>query len=201
MLEYPSVFRHRFYVNYGASVMAKPKSVMKFGTSGRIVSPEGRLSYPSLVEATAFQDGDDPKFKTSLILMKDAPGVDDFINRVEELREEAITSAFAGKKPKTFEEWGLIDGDETEDPMYEGAWVIRAANKAKPALVDADRNVVIDKSEVYGGANARVNIVAFAYGTASKGGVTFQLLAVQLTGGGEAFGGAQAAIQAAANDF
>ena len=178
-------------------------SKRSFATSERFVTPRGRLSYPALLEPTQYTPKDEPKYKLSLILSKDDPDVEAAIEKLHAMQDSAIKEAFGKDLPRDFSRYGIIDGDsdEVEDPYYRNSWVIRAANKVKPKLVDADKNDLLDTSEVYGGAYARANIVAFAYGDRASGGVTLQLLAVQLTGGGDAFGGAQAAINAAADDF
>lgn len=169
------------------------------GRSARFATPEGRISYPNVLQPKQWNDDSDPKYSCSLMLAKDES--DEVIDHLRELQEEAITEAFGKKAPRNFERWGIVDGDETEDPNYQGHWIIKASNKIKPVVVDGDKNDIFDSSEVYGGAYGRINLVGKAYGTASKGGVTFELLAVMVTRDGEAFGGAAAAMQAARDEF
>lgn len=167
------------------------------GRSARFATQEGRLSYPNVLQPKQWNDDSDPKYSCALILPKDKTDLSVF----EDLQEQAIAEAFGKKVPRNFERWGIVDGDETEDPNYADSWVIKASNKIKPVVVDADKNDIFDASEVYGGAYGRLNIVGKAYGTPSKGGVTFELLAVMITREGEAFGGAAAAMQAARDEF
>jgi len=174
---------------------------MKVGRSGRYVTPEGRLSYPNVLEPTSFQ-GSDPKYSCSILFDKEDDATEEIIAKLEEMQEEAIKAVFQGKLPRNFDRWGIVDGDDLEDTNMHGHWVVKASNKKKPATVDVDKNPVIDASEVYGGCFGRLNIAAKSYQpSATQGGVTFELLACQITKDGPAFGGAEAAIQAAADEF
>jgi hypothetical protein len=176
------------------------KQVIKIGRSGRYVTPEGRLSYPNVLEPTSYQ-GNDPKYSCSILLDKQDDGTEETIAKLEELQEEATAIIYPDKKPRNFERWGIVDGDELDDENMHGHWIIKASNKAKPAVVDADKNEILDGNEVYGGCFGRINIAGKAYGNKTQGGVTFELLACQVTKDGPAFGGAQAAIQAAKDEF
>lgn len=173
----------------------------QFGRSARYVTPEGKMSYPTVFEPQGFQ-GSDPKYSCSLLIDKSDKACADMLDKLEALHEEAIAATFeGGKPPRNFERWGITDGDELSDPTAEGHWVIKASNKSRPAVVDADKTEILEASSVYGGAIGRLNIVAKAYGTKNKGGVTFELLAVQKTDDGTPFGGAAKAVADAVADF
>lgn len=172
----------------------------QFGRSARFVTPKGRFSYPSVIEPTSFQ-GSDPRYSCTLLLSKDDKDIADVIEKLEGLHEEAMEECFGDKVPRQFERWGITDGDELEDPNVAGHWVVKASNKNKPAVVDADKQEVLDASEVYGGCYGRLNIWAKAYGSGNRGGVTFELLAAQKLEDGDAFGGAAKAAQMAVEDF
>jgi hypothetical protein len=68
---------------------------------------------------------------------------------------------------------GLLDGCE------EGAKFISIRSKDKPGLVDANRQAIIDDTEVYSGCWMRAQIDAFAYDKKGNRGVAFGLINVQ----------------------
>jgi len=172
-----------------------------FGRSARFVTLEGKMSYPTLFEPRGFQ-GSEPKYSCSILLDKSDPGITECLESLESMQEEAIQATFeGGKTPRNFERWGITDGDELDDPTAQGHWVVKASNKSKPACVGPDKEEILQASEIYGGAMGRLNIVAKAYGTKTKGGVTYELLAVQKTGDGTPFGGAAKAVADAVSDF
>ena len=172
-----------------------------FGRSARYVTPNGKLSYPTVFEPQGFQ-GSDPKYSCSVLVDKNDRDCAVMLEKLEQMQEDAIAATFPdGKVPRNFERWGITNGDELSDPTAEGHWVVKASNKSKPAVVDADKTEILEASTVYGGAIGRLNIVAKAYGTKTKGGVTFELLAVKKTDDGTPFGGAAKAVADAVADF
>lgn len=171
---------------------------MKFGTSKRFVTVEGVMSYPHVFEPSSYE-GSEPKYSCSILVPKE--GSDSFIEELEALQDAAIKEAFGDKVPRNFQRWGITDGDEKNDPTAHGNWIIKAANKQKPKVVDSDKNEILDKGEIYGGAYCRMNLQAFSYGNSTQAGVTLQLLAVQKTKDGQPFGGAAATMAAAIDDF
>ena len=176
------------------------ESAFKVERSARYVTPEGRISYPSIFEPNIYQGGD-PRFQCSILLDKSHPDTAAAIEKLEQLQEDAIAELYGDAVPRNFERWGIIDGDTMGDDALVGLWVVKGANKARPACVDKDKAEILESSELYGGCYGRLNLVGKAYGSKTKGGVTFELLAVQKLGEGAAFGGAAAAIQAAADEF
>lgn len=172
----------------------------KVARSKRFATPEGRISYPSLFEPNSFQGGE-PRYQCSLLLKKGDPAVEEAIEALEALQSDATEELYGAKPPRNFEVWGITDGDEVGDDTAAGHYILKAANKMRPKIVDADKAEVMDQSEVYGGVYGRLNVVGKSYGSKTKGGTTFELLAVQVTRDGDPFGGGAKAINDAVDEF
>ena len=165
--------------------------------SDRIISPKGRCSYPHLFKPSAFQGEGEPKFSTGIMIDKKASGTKDFIAKIKAAQEAALKDLYGAKFPQNLERWGITDGDDLDDPVMHGNWIVKATSKNRPAVIDATGTEILDELSVYGGCYGRINFCAKAYGTAAKGGVTLELNVFQKIGDGEAFGGAEKAKQSA----
>lgn len=179
--------------------MATPTNGIKVTRSARLVSPKGRCSYPHVFKPSAFQGEGEAKYSVQLLLPK--AGAADFIAKVKAAQEAALKELYPTKRPQNLEVWGIEDGDEKVTAegaaVAPGNWIIKASNKSRPAVIDAQGGEIIDELEVYGGCYFRFNINAKAYGTPAKGGVSLELNVVQKLADGEAFGGAKAVVQKA----
>lgn len=172
----------------------------------RVVAPVGRMSFPKVYKAEAFED-QAPKFSCIALLKKkqkdesqmDAP-------LLKELRR-ALKAAKVkqwGEDPKKWPK-GLLnpisDGDEKEDlDGYAGMWVVSASNKHRPEVVDGQLEPIPEETdEFYAGCYARMALRAYAWefkskkGTVLKRGVSFSLESIQKHADGERFSGRQKA--------
>jgi len=177
--------------------MANPSSSIRVERSARAVTPVGRASYPSIFQAKAFNESSEPKYSIQVLIPKSDP----FVDVARALQGEALEALYGKKLPVNLERWGIVDGDDSDSTLTAGYWVIKATSKTRPAVVDANKEPILDPDEVYGGCDIRASICAKAYGTASKGGVSFELVAVQKVGDNTPFGGAEAARAAAVSEF
>ena len=166
--------------------------------SSRVNSPKARASYPHIFKPTAFQGEGDPKYSISLLVPK---AEKKFIDDLRAAQDAAIKELYPTKVPANFERWGITDGDELDDQAAKGNWVIKASNKQRPRIVDANSAEILDELEVYGGCYVRASLNAKAYGTSQKGGVTLELNVVQKVGDGTPFGGAAKAMTDAVNEL
>jgi hypothetical protein len=166
--------------------------------SSRVSSPKARASYPHVFKPTAFQGEGEPKFSISLLVHKSEK---DFIEKLKGAQAQAIKELYPTKVPVNFEHWGIADGDEGNDEVAKGHWVIKASNKQRPRVVDAQGSDILDELEVYGGCYVRASLNAKAYGTSQKGGVTLELNVVQKIADGTPFGGAAKAMQDAISEL
>lgn len=93
----------------------------------------------------------------------------------------------------------LRDGDveRPDDPAYANAYFINANSATAPGIVDADRNPVITRSEVYSGVYGRASINLYAFNSNGNKGIACGLNNLQLIRDGEPLGGKTSAE----NDF
>lgn len=175
----------------------------------RLVTPAGRVSFPKVFKAEAFED-QQPKF--SCILLFDKKKMD-----ITEIRK-ALLLALKTQWPKykdleLGEEWPeeilnpISDGDKKKDlDGYKGMWVVAASNKLRPRLVKKVDGEIIDieegTDEFYAGCYARMDVRAYAWefkskkGTVLKRGVSLSLENVLKTGEGPRFSGKRSAEEA-----
>ena len=168
----------------------------------KIITPEGRVSFPSVFEARAFADGADAKFGVTLLFDKDSANLkslrDAAIKAVIEkwgpdkakwpvnLRSHDLTTYLSSTGK---DGWPFRDGDVQGYDGYENAVSVKFSSKAKPGVVDRDVQPIINQDEFYAGCYARVQCVPFAFDASGNKGVTFMLNHVQKVRDGEAFSG------------
>ena len=85
----------------------------------------------------------------------------------------------------------LRDGDieRPDDPAYANAYFINANSATAPGIVDADRNPVLTRSEVYSGVYGRASINLYAFNSNGNKGIACGLNNLQLIRPGEPLGG------------
>lgn len=165
-----------------------------------IVTPEFRVSYPSVFKAKK----NDMSGKTEYSLVALFPkGAD--LSALKKAMEEACAKKWGDKKnwPKNLynplrDQAEKAKEDETTGkkmlpPGYEaGAMFMTIRSQQRPGVVDQNVQPVLDESVFYAGCYARASVRAYAYGgpgTSFKPGVSFGLGNVQKTRDGEAFTG------------
>ena len=88
------------------------------------------------------------------------------------------------------------DGFTPFGPECKGMWVFTANCKADrpPKVVDANRQDILDPTEIYSGIWGRVGVDFFPYNSGSKQGVGCQLINVQKLSDGEPLGAARPSV-------
>ena len=153
-----------------------------------------RWSYANVWEAKSINGGT-PKFSVSLIIPKDDTVT---VNKIK----AAIQSAYeegqsklkgSGKTVPALSvlKTPLRDGDleRPDDEAYAGCYFINANSASAPGIVDADRQPVIDRSEVYSGVYGRASINFYAFNSNGNKGIACGLNNLQKMKDGEALGG------------
>ena len=153
-----------------------------------------RWSYANVWEAKSINGGT-PKFSVSLIISKDDTVT---VNKIK----AAIQSAYeegqsklkgSGKTVPALSvlKTPLRDGDleRPDDEAYAGCYFINANSASAPGIVDADRQPVIDRSEVYSGVYGRASINFYAFNSNGNKGIACGLNNLQKIKDGEPLGG------------
>ena len=147
----------------------------------------GVLSFPCVFEAQAYGDGK-PKYSATLIFDKTVSQD----GLIEEMKA-ALVKKF-GEVPAKWKN-PIKDGDQKTDkdgvqrPEYVGKWYITLSCKEgdKPVVVDENKDIILDRNEIYGGCLARASFNPFAYDYLGSKGVSLYLKGIQKLGAGEPF--------------
>src|SRR5574344_5129 len=170
-----------------------------------ITGKDTRWSYANVWEAKSIGDGT-PKFSVSLIIPKSD------VKTVAKIKA-AIKAAYVegesklkgnGKTVPAFEtlKTPLRDGDieRPDDEAYADCYFVNANSAAAPGMVDADRQPIIERSEVYSGVYGRASINFYAFNVNGNKGIACGLNNVQKIRDGEPLGGKSSAESDFATD-
>ena len=81
------------------------------------------------------------------------------------------------------------DKDRPDDEVYKGCWFINANSDTAPGIVDADRQPILTRSEMYSGVKGRASINLYAYNVNGNRGVACGLNNLQKISDGTPLGG------------
>jgi len=171
-----------------------------------ITGPDTRWSYANVWEAKSINGGA-PKFSVSLIIPKsDARTVAKIKAAVEAAYHEGEAKLKGNSKtvpPLSTIKTPLRDGDteRPDDPAYANAYFINANSATAPGIVDADRQPVLDRSEVYSGVYGRASINFYAFNSNGNRGIACGLNNLQKIRDGEPLGGKSRAEDDFATDL
>ncbi len=166
--------------------MAEKKEVIEKDPK-RVVSPVGRVSFPMVFKAKAFED-QKAKFSCVLLFTKKTD-LSKLIAAVDAAKADKWGSD-KSKWPKSLRS-PFRDGDEKQDlGGYEDTIYISASNQHRPEVVGRNLEPITEESdEFYAGCFARLALRAYAYDTKGNKGVSFSLESIQKTAEGERFSG------------
>ena len=159
-----------------------------------ITGPETRWSYANVWDAKSINGGA-PKFSVSLIIPKsDTKTLEKIRAAIKAAYDEgqsklkgngkSVPALSALKTP-------LRDGDteRPDDEAYANAYFVNANSGTAPGIVDADRQPIIDRSEVYSGVYGRASINFYAFNSNGNRGIACGLNNLQKIRDGEPLGG------------
>ena len=153
-----------------------------------------RWSYANVWEPKAMEGGK-PKFSVSLIIPKsDTVTVGKIKAAIDEAYRDGQSKLKGnGKSVPALSTLRnpLRDGDleRPDDPAYANAYFVNANSTTAPGIVDAAKNQIIDKSEVYSGCYGRASISFYAYNANGNKGIACGLNNLQKIKDGEPLGG------------
>ena len=159
-----------------------------------ITGPKTRWSYANVWQPKSINGGT-PKYSVSLIIPKsDTVTVNKIKSAIQAAYEEgesklkgngkSVPSLKAIKTP-------LRDGDleRPDDEAYKNSYFVNANSTTAPGVVDADRQPIIDTSEVYSGVYGRASINFYAFNSNGNKGIACGLNNLQKISDGEPLGG------------
>lgn len=170
-----------------------------------ITGPDTRWSYANVWEPKSINGGT-PKYSVSLIIPKsDTKTVAKIKAAIEAAYQEGQAKLKGNGRsvpPLSAIKTPLRDGDveRPDDPAYANAYFINANSATAPGIVDADRNPVLTRSEVYSGVYGRASINLYAFNSNGNKGIACGLNNLQLIRPGEPLGGKASAVADFATD-
>lgn len=159
-----------------------------------ITGPNTRWSYANVWEPKSINGGA-PKYSVSLIIPKSDKTTVDKINAAIKAAYEEGQSKLKGNGRSvpalSAIKTPLRDGDleRPDDEAYANSYFINANSPSAPGIVDADRNTIIDRSEVYSGVYGRASISLYAFNSNGNKGIACGLNNLQKIRDGEPLGG------------
>ena len=159
-----------------------------------VTGPDTRWSYVNAWEPKSINGGT-PKYSVSLMIPKsDTKTVGKLKAAIEAAYREGEAKLKGNGKtvpPMAAIKNPLRDGDieRPDDAAYANAYFINANATAAPGIVDADRNPILTRSEVYSGVYGRASISFYAFNSNGNKGIACGLNNLQKMRDGEPLGG------------
>ena len=167
----------------------------KFNNPTKVITGVNtRWSYVNAWEPKSINGGA-PKYSVSLIIPKsDTKTLEKIRAAIQAAYEEgqsklkgngrSVPALSALKTP-------LRDGDaeRPDDEAYANSYFINANSGTAPGIVDADRNPILERSEVYSGVYGRASINFYAFNSNGNKGIACGLNNLQKIRDGESLGG------------
>lgn len=165
----------------------------------KVVFGPVRLSYPHLLKRHSFNEGEDGKYSSIMLIPKDEkPTIRAIKEGIEAAKQQGLVSKWGGKEPK-YLDLPVFDGDkqldkrgnekENPDENLFGHYWVRTKSNSKPAVIDRQKEPINDEEEVYGGMWAMVSVTFFPYAANGNTGIGCALNSVMKWADGERFGG------------
>lgn len=159
-----------------------------------ITGPQTRWSYANVWDAKSINGGA-PKYSVSLIIPKsDTKTVEKIKAAIQAAYEEGQSKLKGnGKSVPALSviKTPLRDGDteRPDDEAYKNCYFINANSATAPGIVDADRNPIMERSEVYSGVYGRASISLYAFNSNGNRGIACGSNNLQKISDGEPLGG------------
>ena len=153
------------------------------------------FSYLNVNEPKVPLGGGTPKYSVSLIIPKsDTATVAKIRAAIKAAYDEGQSKLKGNSKTIPALEsikTPLRDGDKDRkgDEAYANSWFVNANSTTKPGVVDANRNPILETSELYSGIIGRASINFYAYNTNCNRGIACGLNNLQKLADGTPLGG------------
>ena len=153
------------------------------------------MSYLNVNEPKVPLGGGTPKYSVSLIIPKsDTVTYEKIKAAIQAAYDEGQSKLKGSSKfvPDLADlKTPLRDGDKDRkgDEAYKNCWFVNANSTTKPGVVDADRNPILDSSELYSGIIGRASINFYAFNSNGNKGIACDLNNIQKLADGTPLGG------------
>ena len=153
------------------------------------------MSYLNVNEPKVPLGGGTPKYSVSLIIPKsDTVTYEKIKAAIQAAYDEGQSKLKGSSKfvPDLADlKTPLRDGDKDRkgDEAYKNCWFVNANSTTKPGVVDADRNPILDSSELYSGIIGRASINFYAFNSNGNKGIACGLNNIQKLADGTPLGG------------
>ncbi len=153
-----------------------------------------RWSYANVWEPKSI-NGSNPKYSVSLIIPKSDTVT---VNKIKAAIEAAYSEGQSKLKGngRTIPALSVIktplrDGDleKPDDDSYKNSYFVNANSPTAPGIVDADRQPILERSEVYSGVYGRASISFYAFNSNGNKGIAVGLNNLQKIKDGDPLGG------------
>lgn len=178
----------------------------KFNNPTKVITGvDTRWSYANVWDPKSINGGT-PKYSVSLIIPKsDKVTIQKIKAAIQAAYEEGESKLKGnGKSVPSLSviKTPLRDGDleRPDDEAYKNAYFVNANSATAPGIVDADRQQIIDRSEVYSGVYGRASINFYAFNSNGNKGIACGLNNLQKIRDGEPLGGKASAESDFATD-
>jgi len=155
-----------------------------------VVTPEFRAAFVHVFKPQAGIDGGAPKHSVVMLFPKTAD-----LSGLKALAQKTAIEFFGGadKIPADFKSPFRDGNTKPELEGYKDMIFVTASSNADkfpaPGVVDANKQPILDQSQVYSGCYMRAVVTCFGYNRAGNKGVSFGLNHVQKIRDGEPFSG------------
>ena len=153
------------------------------------------MSYLTINEPKTPLGGGTPKYSVSLIIPKsDTVTVEKIRAAIQAAYDEGQSKLKGNSKTVPALEdlkTPLRDGDRERkgDDAYKNSYFVNANSTTKPGAVDADRNPILDTSELYSGIIGRASVTFYAFNSNGNRGIACGLNNIQKLADGTPLGG------------
>lgn len=152
-----------------------------------------------LFQASAVNEGDEPKYGITLLIPKDKADRDPSFKALKQMIEFVAKQKFGPNWAKICKHLPIRDGDveKSDKKEFAGMYFVRAGSKNRPGVVNRHLVPITDKDEAYSGCRFVVQVNVFAYDHKVGGkGVSLGLNNALMFEKGERIDGRQEAAEA-----
>ncbi len=154
----------------------------------KVVTPEFRVSYPSVFEPKIFAGQKDAKYQVTMCFDKatDLSPLKKVVGRVKTDRWGPDQAKWPKMRHPLFR-----DGDKEKADVagYTNTIFVVTKSKSRPGLIDHRRQEILSPNDFYAGCYARAEVMAYAYDNEFGKGVGFSLFNLQKLREGEKLSG------------